>query len=146
MADEITIRTSLLIRKNSLHYQSNPQTFRASMTGYDGPTPGAVTVPTTGVNIDLSQLTTPGICWIQNLGRADGVVDAEAYVTLGVDDASQFHPFIELLAGEFYAIRLSRNFGEEHSEGGTGTSGTINNLRAMAHGASQNVIIHAFEK
>ena len=41
-----------------------------SVTGRKGPTPGAIAVTPLGVNVDLSQLTVPGLCVIKNLAAA----------------------------------------------------------------------------
>jgi hypothetical protein len=143
MANEATVRTALQIRKTSgdvtlLEYNSQPSGFNATVTGTKGPVPGAVTVTTSGTNIDLTQLTTPGLCRIMNQ-------DATNYVEVGVKDASTgyFYPLMELLPGESYVFRFSRNVGEEYYS----TTGTDsgNSIHCKANTASVVVLIEAFE-
>lgn len=142
MANEITIRNSLQIQNGNLDYRSRPTSFRANMSGLDGPVPGAVSCAVApGTNIDLSELTTPGMCWVQNL-------DADNYVTIGMFDPESdiFYPTLELLPGEFSVFRLSRDIQEELGTG-TGTVGPgTNRLRCIADTAACNVIFHVFEK
>lgn len=144
MANEATVRSMLQIKKTSgsitqIEYTSSPSTFQADVTGTKGPSPGAVTVTTSGTNIDLTELTTPGLCRISNQ-------DATNYVEVGVKDASTsvFYPLMELLPGESYVIRLSRNVGEEYYST-TGTD-TGNSIHCKANTASVVVLIEAFEK
>lgn len=144
MADEARITSSLGIRKasgdGSLQYQSLPQSFTADVTGNMGPTPGALTVPTTGVTVDLSELTYPGLCRVMNLEDAD----ATTYVVMGTHDGTSFHPLMELLPGESYVFRLYRYLGAEFV--GTGTNTDANTLRLMSVGGVSNVVVEAFER
>lgn len=144
MANEATIQTSLIIRKTSgsitqIDYLSRPQTFNADVTGAKGPTPGAISVSTSGTDLDLSELTTPGLCRISNQ-------DATNYVEYGIYDSSsaRFFPLGELLPGESYILRLSRNVGEEYYS----TTGTDagNSVRFKADTAAVVVLVEAFEK
>jgi hypothetical protein len=147
MSKEITVQSNLLIRKGNLNYRSPVSTFQADMDGTPkGPTPGVLSVPTTGVDVSLAQLTTPGWCQFTNLGRADGGDDTQAYVQVGVHDGALFHPLLELLPGESYPVRLARVIGEEEQATGTGTSAAINSLRLHAVGSVCNVVVEAFEK
>src|SRR5678816_4215564 len=101
MAD-VQVTSMMVIRKDNLYYQDQPSAYTATLVGTKGPVPGAISVPTTGVDVDLSQLTTPGLCRIANL-------DLTNYVEWGIHDGSVFHPVGEVLPGEFCNIRLSRN-------------------------------------
>ena len=143
MANEASVRASLQIKKTNgsitqIEYNSQPSAFNATVTGTKGPTPGAVTVSTSGTNIDLTALTTPGLCRIMNQ-------DATNYVEVGVKDASSgiFYPLMELLPGESYIFRFSRNIGEEYYST-TGTD-TGNSVHCKANTASVVVLIEAFE-
>lgn len=142
MANEITVRNSLQIRKGHLDFQSKPTLYKADMTGLDGPTPGTITCAVApGTDVDLSELSTPGMCWVMNL-------DATNYVTIGIRDpeSNKFYPFLELLPGEFTLFRLSRNVEEEFATG-TGTVGAdTNRIRIVANTAACNVAVFAFEK
>lgn len=142
MANEITVRASLQIRKGNLDFQSKPTQFRATMTGLDGPTPGTITCAVApGTDVNLTELGTPGMCFIQNL-------DATNYVTVGIRDPETnfFYPMMELLPGEFTVFRLSRSV-EEQFATGTGTvAAATNRIRIIANTAACNVLICAFEK
>lgn len=142
MASEATIRTSLQIRKGNLTYQSQPTAFIADVAGTKGPVPGAISVSVPGIDVDLSELTTPGLCRIQNL-------DSTNYVTYGKydTDSNRFHPLGEILPGETYVLRLSRYLNDEFIGTGTGTpAGSNSRLHLKADTASCNVLIEAFEK
>ena len=144
MANEATIRSSLQIQQGEVDYSSRPAAFTATVTGSKGPTPGAVLCSTAGTDIDLTELTTPSLCRIQNL-------DAANRVEVGIWDpeTSKFYPLLELLAGESYVVRLCRLLGWEYGTGtgaGTGTTGpNTNRLRIRANTAACNVLVEAFE-
>lgn len=138
MANEATIQNSLNIRAGNINYQGLPTTFRATVTGRKGPTPGAMAASTSGTNVEFGELTTPALCRLQNL-------DTVNFVEYGIWDGAQFFPVGELLPGETYVLRLSRNLQEEYGTG-TGTTGSaINRLRLKADTAAVNVIVEAFE-
>lgn len=146
MANEARIASGLNIRIVDgniilLDYRSSPSTFLADVSVPMGPTPGAFTVDTFGVDVDLSQLTTPGLAWFHNM-------DADNYVEYGIYDPADdsFDPFGELLPGECFPIRLSRNFAEQYEGTGTGTSAATKRLRFKANTASCRVRVDAFEK
>lgn len=138
VADEASVRISLQIRAGLLNFQSQPTSFQADVATGKGPCPGAFTATTSGTNVDLSQLTQPGLCRIMNL-------DPTNRVEVGIHDGALFHPLMEILPGEFYLIRLSRNVGEEEDVPGTGTSGDVNALCVRAVTASCVVVVEAFE-
>lgn len=142
MASEIQVRMSLLIRKGNLQFQSQPTQFIANMDGDPkGPSPGAITVPITNKLVYFEHLTTPGVCVLRN-------VDATNYVEYGVFDpqTNVFYPLGEILPGESYILRLSRNFGEQYSGSGTGTTTPENYFCLKANGGSCIVQVEAFEK
>lgn len=141
MASEARITANLQIIKDTLQYQSKPTAFVADVEGKKGPTPGAVAITTAGTDIDFSQLTTPGLCRIQNL-------DDTNYVEYGIWEptGSIFYPLGELLPGEFFVLRFSRNLQEQYAGTGTGTTGPTNRLRFKANTASVDVLVEAFEK
>jgi len=147
MSGEAQIQVSMQITKDDtdgiLNYRSYPTQFTADVSGALGPTPGAFVVSITGTDVDLSQLTVPGLCKITNQ-------DAVNYVEYGIHEAStnQFYPLGEVLAGEFYVLRLSRWLGLEWAEPGTGTGtglGSDNKLMFRASTAPVVVLVEAFE-
>jgi hypothetical protein len=145
MANEATVRVSLQIRKTSgsltvLEWLNRPGAFQADVTGTKGPTPGALTIPVGGKVISLEELGTPGLCHLRNC-------DATNYVEWGVYDVDQdrFYPVGELLPGEGYVLRLSRNIQEEYEGTGTGTSGPTSRLFMKANTADVVVVVSAFE-
>lgn len=141
MADEAIVRSSLQIKAGNVNYQSQPTAFKADVTGRKGPVPGAIAVSTDGTDVDFGELTTPGLCRIQNL-------DPTNFVEYGIWEpaTSTLYPLGELLPGETYILRLSRNLQEEYLGTGTGTSAPTNRLRFKANTAACNVVVEAFEK
>ena len=161
MSNEITVTTSLYIRKTNstgqrslIEYRSGPSSFRADLDtdAPKGPVPGALAVPTTGIDVDLSQLTTPGMCWLHHMGLAAGTDLTMTYdqypVEYGIKEPATgfFYPLGELLPGESYVIRLSRNLEEEYTDTGTGTSTPTNTLHLKATGGTCVVRVDAFER
>lgn len=140
MSREITVSAGLNVRNGNLNYPSSPRQFTADMSAIGGPTPGTIDVSTTGTDIDLSGLTTPGMCFIHNL-------DATNYVQLGVwnPDQSEFYPIMRIKAGEHYVIRLDPDLNEEYAGTSTGTTGELNTLRLVAANAACKVRVDAFE-
>lgn len=139
MADEATVRSSLQIRTGNLSYNSQPSGFQADVSGVKGPCPGAFAVSTSGTDVDLSELSSPGLCRIANL-------DSTNFVEWGIWEPliSHFYVLGRILAGESYIIRLSPHLGYEYGVG-TGTVGGVNTLRFKADTAAVNVLVEAFE-
>jgi len=141
MANEAQVRCSLQITKGNLEYHGKPTMFNADVAGIKGPVPGAIQVALAGTDVDFGELTTPSLCRLQNL-------DATNYVVYGIRDPelSQFYPLGELLAGESYVLRLSRDLQEQY---GTGTDPDAplasNRLHLIARGAACEVLVEAFE-
>lgn len=134
MANEATITGALSIVNGTFQYQSRPSQFLATVTGKNGPTPGAVTITTSGTTVSLSQLTAlGGFCFLQNL-------DVTNYLTYGIYASATFYPFGELLPGEFAVVRLSRIL----QFGATGTA-HVDDLRLQANTASVIAMIAAFD-
>lgn len=142
MANEATIRNSLAISTSILDYRSNPTAFTADVDGSKGPTPGDITCTIAGTDADLSELSVPGLCRIENH-------DATNYVTVGIWDPETglFYPLMELRPGEYWIFRLSRLlFGEFGTDPAVGTTGpNTNRLRIKADTASCSVLVEAFE-
>ena len=143
MADEASIRSSMIIKKGSLDYNSKPTYFTADVSSAVAPTPGGITVSTAGTDVVLTELTTPGLCRLMNL-------DTTNYVQVGLYDPEtvKFYPLLELMPGESYIVRLSRDIQWEYGTGaGTGTTGAETNiLRLKAIGGNCECIVEAFEK
>ncbi len=140
MADEAEIRTSLQIKTTNLEFRSHPASFTTDVVGEVGPTPGAFAVTVAGIDVDLDELTVPGLCRIANL-------DATNYVDVGIWDPETgvFYPLMELRPGEYWVFRLSRNLFGEYGTG-AGTSGpNTNTLRIKANTDSCTVVVEAFE-
>lgn len=139
--NEAVISGGLSIRVGSLVYQSQPNQFQADVSVARGPTPGMVEIDTDGTDIDLGQLDTPGLCRLMNL-------DASNYVEYGMWDplTEVFYPLGELLPGETYILRFSRNLQEAYDGTGTGTTTATKRLRFKANSANCFVLIEAFEK
>lgn len=145
MSNEASVRVSVNIRNQSqkFDYRSNPTGFSADVTTpVVGPTPGAILIPTTGIQVSFAQLHTPGICVVQNL-------DETNYFELGIRDPAtgKFYPIDEFLPGEVWPRRFSRNLlSDYYNLAGTGTDSDINYLWAMANTAAVLARFDAFEK
>jgi hypothetical protein len=143
VADEFTIRVGLTARGGNVDYVSRPDSYTADLEGatMKGPTPGAVAVSTEGTDIDLTQLTNPGYCRIRNIDTVNsfewGVYDPEndRFIVVG-----------ELAPGEPALFRLSRNFGQEYTDTGTGTTAATNTLRCKALGGASVALVEAFQR
>lgn len=135
-----TVQSRLQINNGKLVYVSQPQSFNPTVTGVNGPTPGTVSIPTTGTDISFIQLDSMGgLCRIMN-------IDSTNFITVGVRDSNTnvFYPLTELLPGESYIFRLSRKLGKD--EVGTGTfSGSNVKMHAIADTAKAILLVEAFD-
>lgn len=141
MANEATLSVSMNIVKDGRQLCRFQSGFNADVAGRKGPVPGAITISTAGTDIDLTQLTSPGLCILRNL-------DDTNFVEFGIKEPATgfFYPLGELLPGEDYVLRLSRNLRQEYTNTGTGTSAPTNNLHMKANTAAVVVDIEAFER
>lgn len=114
MANEVTFRTELNIAAGNLAYRASAN-FQTDMDGRLGPSPGAFVAPLAGTAVDLSALSQPGFCVLRNLGE-------EGYVEVGISDGTEFYPFMELLPGETFTVRLSRFLGKSLDDSLSGTA------------------------
>lgn len=145
--NEATIRSSLDIKVGNLDYSSKPTTFKADVPDSKGPTPGILLIPTSGRNITFDELTTPGLYRIMNL-------DEDNYVEYGILIAGEapytaltaFVPLNEILPGESFVGRFSRNLMEYYRGTGTGTSSEINTFHIRANTAPVRILLEVFEK
>lgn len=146
MADEARVTCGLSIRKTSdgvviMDYRAGVSAFVADVSGAGGPYPGGVVIPTTGTDIDLTKLTAyGGFIHLENY-------DADNRFEWGIYDAEMNHylPVGEVLPGEAYTWRLSRNFSEEFTQTGTGTSSGLRYLRCKAFGGTVRGFVGAFD-
>jgi hypothetical protein len=141
MANEATIRASLQVLKGNIDYRSQPQMETGDITGTAGPTPGLVVATASGVDIDFSAIVTPGYATLHN-------IDDVNFVEVGIWDGAVFHPLLEILPGQIYPLRFSRNLTEEFGTG-TGTiNADVNTVRVKSNnqlGTSVNLVVEAFE-
>jgi len=141
MANEATIRQWMTVLVGDNQWSSpRPSSFQTDVASFKGPVPGVFTVTIAGIDVDLSELTIPGLCQITNL-------DSTNYVNVGIWDPETgvFYPLAEVRAGETWCLRLSRNLFGEYGTG-PGTSGAnTNTLRIKADTASCSVVVEAFE-
>jgi len=145
MANEARITSSLSIQKRDgtliLMDYNQPRQFVGTVTGTKGPTPGALTIPVGGKVVSLDELDTPGYYRITNL-------DTDNYVEYGIRDpaTNRFYPWGEILPGESYVGRFSRNVREEYQGTGTGTGGEgENQIFFKANTADVVCSVEAFE-
>lgn len=141
MSNEATISISFSISKGNIQYQNHPKSFRADVDDGHGPLPGAFEVPVAGIDVDLSAIPSPGLCMLYNM-------DDTNFVQYGIQDYNTgvFYPLGEILPGEFYPIRLSRNLGQDYPDSGTGTGPEVHMLHFKADTAACWVRVDAFGK
>lgn len=144
MADEARIQSSLQVKVGNLTYQSQPTAFTADVSTALGPTPGAFTASRWGTDVDLSALGTPGLCRIMNIDSTRNAYVGRWDPTVG--SAGRFYPFLKLLPGESYVVRLAEDVEDEWSGTGTGTLAAATTLRVLGEGGSVNVLVEAFEE
>lgn len=126
MANEITVRSELQVKKGGVDYRSFPNDHRVTAVGTaNGPTPGSLLIGTTSTYVDLTQLTTPGVCRVRNL-------DATNYVEFGIYDGSTFFPLGEIGPLEQYVFKFSRN--------------VSTSFRMKANTAACRCLVEAFER
>lgn len=148
MSNEISVQDGLRIRNGSLQYISQPTSFQANMAGQNGPTPGALSVPPTGLDVPLSELTQMGgMVWIMNLGTSVGDADPTHWVNVGVRDVSgnKFWPLFSLLPGEFFRGRLSPELGWDEPGTGTGTGSATSFLHLRSNVGTLRCRVDAFD-
>lgn len=145
MANEATITETIRIKRNGITiYSPQPRTFQADVTEETGPVPGELFVDSSGIDVDLSMITTPGLARFHN--REDPDSPNSPYVMIGIHDGLVFHPLMELLPGEFDRTRLYRHLGMEFTGTGTGTPGDRNSLHVKTPTGSARVLVEIFGK
>lgn len=147
MANEITVSSTLRVTKGDLDYQSRPTSLKADLTTARPPGPGLVYCPSNIVTVvSFANLANPGWCRIQNLGDDAGL---SQYIDVGMYDSTNliFLPMLELLNGDSYCVRLSRNLGEVDSvPAPTGTSVyTRASLAILSLGYNIKALVEAFD-
>lgn len=139
MANEIKVHASIQINHDNLKYPpTGPTSFSADQDLALGPTPGLVLASVAGTVIDLSALTTPGVCEITNL-------DETNYIQFGVTDGTYFYPLGEVLPGEKWPMRLYRSLGSREATPGTGSSNILD-FMIRADTAACYCVVSAFNK
>jgi len=140
MSREGTVNQSLSIIKDNLDYRSKQgNSFNFDVSIGKGPSPGAITVTGAGTDVDFSELTTPAVCRITNLDDTD-------FVEYGIYDSvtGELYLLGEVLPGETWPFRLSRNLGSSISSG-TAIVDTGHTLRIVSNNGPVNVLVEAFD-
>jgi hypothetical protein len=138
MSNEAIISVQLQVRIGSLNYQSLPPSYYGNISVANGPSPGVVTATPAGTVVAFTQLKVPGYFRIMNLQA----VGSPGYVEHGPWNGTDFFPYEELLPGETYVGRFSRNLGQEFI--GTASSSTHvgpKEIMVKAHGAGGNIAV-----
>lgn len=141
MANEITVTNQVRINNGNLQEFGQPASFRMNMDSVQGPTPGFVTVPTTGVDLDLSALSSFGVCRIRNLDETNDII-------YGIKEPSSgfFYPIGKVRPGHHWWIDLADELLQEFTNTGTGTSAATNKFHIRAKNAACKAIVDAYGK
>ncbi len=142
MSDEATVKQSVQISISGRRIYNPPAaSFRVDVSTAKGPTPGSVTATAGGVDVDLSQLTVPGLCHIINYSTTDfleyGVYDPET---------DRFYPLGEVAAEGEYIFEFSRNLFGEFAGTGTAELSATNRFRVRGGNSTIECTVNAFEK
>jgi hypothetical protein len=152
MADEAQVRTGLTIRKVGEASQTvldarYSRVFTVDVSNSFGPSPGAIRVTNSGVDVDFSEFTalglTPDLCVISNLEDTD---DGNWIVVGRYDPVTNFfYPLMRVFPGEEYPLRLAPGVEEEWT--GTGTmdlTTTASTLRLISNAADCAARVDAY--
>ncbi len=146
MAGEAQFSMSLTIRKMSgqlslIDYNPRPTTYSLDVDGIGGPTPGQILATQDGTDVDLSQLSRPGVCRIHNM-------DPDNWVKVGRwdPDTDRFYPLLRIPPGMSQPLVLDNDVRDEYEGTGTGTTATFSTLRIKGVNASCKVLVEAFEE
>lgn len=139
MANEIQIITQLnIVNQPQKVNERSSKNFRFDAEGDNkGPSPGALTIPTTGEDVSFIELSNPGPCRITNKGTS--------YVDVGVWDGIEFMPLFEIGPGESYVNKISRNLGKSYGLG-TGTTDSGNTMRLKSYSGAVIVSVEAYNR
>lgn len=146
--NEVTIRSSIIVKNGSAPPSNYNASFLADQALKGGPSPGELIIDASGRDVFFTELTTAGWAWIQNM---EDPTTSDVYVTFGIYDQTtrKFFALGELLPGEGIPFRFSRQMTNIYLGSGTGTLSAAGraNLRFEAHGTSTaRVFVGAFNK
>ena len=150
MANEVTIRFGVRIRKGNVNYRPPDRQYRAHIESESpaGPTPGSILVTTEGTDLDFGDIVDPGFCFITNIDNAGG-----SNISIGPYDpeTDRFYPIYEIAPGEVQPGRLDSLLGWESYPAsatgtGTGTSGQTTRLRLRAKSHDCYAHVEAFTR
>lgn len=145
MANEASVRINLRVLKRSggeeLINDRYSVGYRVDVDGTAGPTPGSVAVPEVGVNVDLSELTTPGLCYLHNQGEfllLWGVMDPES---------ARFYPLGKIQPGHGVFLGQLYDFIGDFEIEATGTGSFVSPfyLHLKAVGGAGRAMVGVYE-
>lgn len=138
MPPTVRIQSSLQIKGAVVDYASRPTNITGTVVTESAPAPGRVNVTPAGVLVDLSKLSTPGYYRIMNMS-------ATSWIEYGIWVAglSKFCPWGEMLPGESYTGRFSRNLMQEDT--GSASVIDVDSIMLVSHGGNAEALLEAFE-
>ena len=99
MAEEITLTSRLAIQNGNYRQDFNPGSIKMDLAS-DLSESGVVESTGTAAAIDVSNVSTTGMCFLRNITATDNIL-------IGREDSSTFRELITLLPGEYAVFRLS---------------------------------------
>lgn len=137
---QVRISLNVIDRDLGIDYRRSAN-FAPVMNTPRGPTPGLLSIPVHGRDIDLAELTVAGEVWITNN-------DPTNFVTFGIYDPETpaFYPLGEVLPMKSCQFRLSRALSEQFFGTGTGTGVEATaRFHMRADTEAVDVVIEAWE-
>ena len=150
MANEWSVRAGIQLGRNAQTYRTTPGAYNANFNGSVGPVPGSFIVPTYGIDVDLSKITTlGGLCEISNIDNTAvaGTPQVGNPVHYGIRDTSTGKVYMTFMIwpGETHIVRLSTFLFNEISGTSSGTTGSGVVLHMIAPDGAATVKVMAFD-
>ena len=100
MADEISIATTMVVRKGYLDWTRQRSRSYSLVSSAPAKAGGIISVGTTHEALPMADVASAGWARLEN-------VDATNYIEVGVVVSGTFYPLLKLKAGECYPVRFS---------------------------------------
>ena len=100
MADEISLATTMVVRKGYLDWTRQRSRSYSLVSSAPAKSGGIISVGTTHEALPMGDVASAGVARLEN-------VDATNYIEVGVVVSGTFYPLLKLKAGECYPTRFA---------------------------------------